>query len=89
MMTAECMLSKRPGLRFTVDWFYINQWTLAQLQSALAIGAVGLGFETRVGQIAIFFELSCPGAKLRRWAPPLRHRRLFKASDHLIKVYCI
>ena len=47
-----------------------------------AIGAVGLGFDSRVGQIGtvsptarhrgdVFSELCCPGAKPRRCAPPL------------------
>ena len=54
---------------------------LVQLLSAQAIGAGGLGFDSRAGQIAtvsptarrciVFPELCNPGAKSRRWAPPL------------------
>ena len=46
------------------------------------VNAGGLGFDSQVGQIGHsvvngspplqrFFELCCPGAKLRRWIPPL------------------
>ena len=56
--------------------------TLAQLLSAHAIGAVGLGFKSRVGQIGsmsltdrhrcdVSSELCCPGDERRRWALPL------------------
>ena len=55
---------------------------LAQLLSAHAIGAEGLGFESQAGQIGtasptarhrcdVSSELCSPGAKVRRWAPPL------------------
>ena len=51
---------------------------LAQLLSAQAIGAVGLGFDSRAGQIGtarhrcdVSSGLCCPGAKPRKWAPPL------------------
>ena len=55
---------------------------LAQLFSAQIIGAGGLGFKSRTGQINtvsptarhrcdVSSDLRSPGAKLRRWAPPL------------------
>ena len=58
---------------------------LAQLLSAPAIDAGGLGFHSRAGKIGTVSPTTCqgcdvssklcsPGAKPRRWAPPLIKR---------------
>ena len=52
---------------------------IALLLSPHAIGTGGLGFKSRVGQMSptarhrcdVYLELCSPGAKPRRWAPPL------------------